>query len=398
MKILTVGTYPIENPTHGGQHRVTNIVRLLGVAGHEVRTAGVLGHPSYDKSPYFLKYPGDLALKEFLERPALMEDWAIGQLAVHNEGYFRELADRIDWSPDLILVEQPWLFGFAQKFNRSRLRGRARIVYSSHNIESALKYEIAKRWFGSRDAADFRQKVLECELDAIRSADLVFCVSEGDRAWTAQYSKKPPFLAPNGVADGVASFDDIRSANELTHAKPFALYCASAHPPNLDGFFEIFGKGVGSFPPGAKLVVAGGAGQSIKDSPQFHKAGGLSAIYIDAGKVSGGMLRGLLATAHMVLLPITHGGGTNLKSAEAIWSGRYVVGTQSAMRGFEEFVGSRGIVVENDGQGFNRAIRTFFMQPRLDLTMDERDRRRAVLWEETLSSIIREVGAMERVA
>ncbi|MDI1296264.1 MAG: glycosyltransferase [bacterium] len=398
MKILTLSTYPTEKATHGGQRRLSNIVHVLTSAGHDVRVAGVLGHPSYEKSPYFLNYPGDIIFKQFLERSTLMEDWAISQLMVQNDTFFRALADRIDWNPDLIITEQPWLFDFARKFNKLRLRGKARIYYSSQNIESELKFEIAKRWFGSREAANFQQKILECELTAIRFADGVFCVSQGDLEWTSKNSRKTPILAANGVADGIASFDDIRAANALTGAKPFALYCASGHPPNIDGFFEIFGNGAGCFPPNAKLVVAGGAGEAIQNSPDFQRAGGISSVYLNAGTVDEGMLRGLLATAHIILLPITHGGGTNLKSAEAIWSGRYVVGTQASMRGFEHFADSRGIVIANDGRSFACAIRDFFLKPRLELTVEQREQRRSVLWEETLLSIVKEVSELEAMA
>lgn len=394
MRILTLSTYPIETPTHGGQHRLSNIVRLLRAAGHDVKSAGVAGHADYNKSPLFLKYPGDAALEEFLERTALMEDWAISQLMVKSQARFRALAKLIDCSPHLILVEQPWLFNFARAYNAVHNGGRAQLFYSAQNIESALKYEIVRRSFGVHDAALDRDRVLDCERHAIRLADRVFGVSEGDLAWMAPYAKAPPILTANGVADGIASFEDIYSANALTGAKPFALFCASAHPPNIEGFFDIFGTGVGCFPPGAKLVVAGGAGEAIRNNPAFARTGGVADVLMDAGTVSDELLRGLIATAHMILLPITHGGGTNLKSAEAVWSGRHVVATSSAMRGFEQFANGRGIAITNDGPGFAREIRLAFAQPRLELTVEERDQRRVVLWENTLLGLIDEVASL----
>ena len=49
--------------------------------------------------------------------------------------------------------------------------------------------------------------------------------------------------------------------------------------------------------------------------------------------------------AHALILPITQGGGTNLKTAEALWSGRRVVATPQAMReASEAFIDHAGCI------------------------------------------------------
>ncbi len=289
------------------------------------------------------------------------------------------------------------MFKFAEIFNRARCGGKAIIYYGSQNIEHHLKADIMRRYYGDKHVGDCRDKVLECELHAIKQGARTFCVSEGDVAWTSGFSAQPPILAPNGVIDRRASMADITAANQITHGRKFALYCASAHPPNMEGFFDLFGDGAGCFPPATRMVVAGGAGRSLADDPRLARTGSLPKQYIDAGQVSEDVLRGLLATAHQIILPITAGGGTNLKTAEALWSGKYVIGTTKAMRGFEQFSNAQGVTVADDGPAFCNAIRRTFMLPNLALGLEERARRRIVLWESTLAMLVDAVSDKELV-
>ncbi|MFB9058360.1 MULTISPECIES: glycosyltransferase [Sphingobium] len=371
------------------------MVDLLERAGHEVYSAGVSSSPVYPASRYFVKFPGNQALSTVAPHLSLMEDWAIGRLFSTNDVYFDALAKIIPVKPDVLFCEQPWMFAFAQRYNNRVCKGQARLVYGSQNIEHQLKYGMAAYHFGEKIARDCREKVRDCEIEAIKGVVQTFCVSDGDLAWTASYTDRHPILAPNGVIDRVAGMTDIEQANRFTEGRKFALYCASAHPPNMDGFFEMFGYGVGCFPPDSRMVVAGGAGHHILHDPKYSQVGGMHKIYVNAGEVSESVLRGLLATAHQIVLPITHGGGTNLKSAEAIWAGCHIVATTKAMRGFEEFSHAKGITVADDPASFCAAIRDGFLRPKITLTRDEREARRGVLWEEVLADLVRNIGELE---
>jgi hypothetical protein len=398
VKILCLSTYPVEEPRHGGQHRLANVIAAFRRNGHEVRSAGVIGSPAYKLSRYFVDYPGNDALSRVIKNLPLMEDLAISRLFVDDARYFKSLAEKIDYAPDIIYVEQPWLSAFGKKFNEQYCSGRSILCYGSANIEHLLKYQIIKHYFGEEQAVAAREDVLACEVDAITSASHIFCVSKNDLDWTAKYVTRPPILAANGVIDRQANPDDVVAANQITQGQKFALYCASAHPPNITGFFDMFGYGAGCVPPDARLVVAGSAGSNLAHDDRMRLTGSLQRQYIDAGEVSEEVLRGLLATAHQIILPITVGGGTNLKSAEALWSGQHVVGTTTAMRGFEQFIGAPGVAVADDGRAFCNAIRQAFMEPKLSLSAEERDRRRSVLWENTLWAMTEAVNAMEVAA
>jgi hypothetical protein len=392
MNILTLSTYPIDIPLHGGQHRLSNITRLLVEAGHAVQSAGVLGSESYPKTPCFAEYPGLAALTAYIENPFLMDDWAIGKLFAKNDNYFTQLADLIMIEPDVIHVEQPWLFEFALRYRKERLAKGVEIVYGSQNIEHQLKYDILKTYLTSAVAEDGSKKVLDCEVNALRKANGVCCVSENDLQWSREKTKVPVVLAQNGVKETEVTINGIKKANAITGQHKSTLYCASAHPPNISGFFDMFGTGIGCFAPDERMVVAGGAGSNIAADVRFKKVAGLQRSYISAGVVSDECLQGLLHTAHVFALPITHGGGTNLKTAEALWTGKHIVATTSAMRGFEEFVGSTGVKVEDTPEGFSKAIRSAMSALPLQLNAAEKEKRRVLLWERTLLPLIEMIG------
>jgi hypothetical protein len=182
--------------------------------------------------------------------------------------------------------------------------------------------------------------------------------------------------------------EGIAEANRITGHKKFVLYSASAHPPNITGFFDIFAGGVGCIAPNELIVVAGSAGPNIKSDPRFERTAGLSKVFVAPGTVSEECLQGLLEIAHTIGLPITHGGGTNLKTAEALWAGKHIVATTTALRGFESFRASQGVLVADEPSKFLASIRTTMAHAPNNLSIAERGKRTSVLWAETLKPLI----------
>ncbi len=395
MKIVTLSTYPFDTPRHGGQHRLANIVAAYKRARHTVVSVGVLGADHYAPSPGFLPYPAPGILGAYLDNTFLMEDWAIGRWAASDDGGYAMLAARLPAGVDVLHVEQPWLFEFALRFAAQGPR-RIRVVYGSQNIEYRLKQEIVASYLGATHAQACAERVQACELAALGAADLVCAVSQGDVDWSRQHTRAPVVLAPNGVAMRTCTPEDLTAANKLTGHRKYALYCASAHPPNVVGFYDMFGAGIGCLAPNERLVVAGSAGQAILSATVARKTAGLTRHLATSGEISEGALSALLQLAHAMVLPITHGGGTNLKTAEALWSGHHVVATSVAMRGFEPFAASRGVTVADDPVQFRTALRLAMAEPPLELTPTERDARRVVLWESCLRPLVNHVNELAR--
>ena len=394
MRILILSTYPATNPIHGGQHRLSQIVKLLRKEGYEVDVRGILGASAYPSVAGYLPFPGNEALSAYLPNTSLMEDWAIGRFAADANGGFKRLAALCANNYDVIFCEQPWLFQFAHA-RYSAGKRRPLFVYGSQNVEHRLKGEIVEQYLGKSLAERYSKMVLETEKFAMSEADLIIAVSEKDKEWLASAASAPVVVAPNGVVDRRARTHDVRESNAISGNYKFALYCASGHPPNIQGFYEIFGRGIGCLAPAERLVVAGGAGPSIAGDARSSKTSSLSRSLIVAGEVTESQLSGLLSTAHVIVLPVTRGGGTNLKTAEAIWSGRHVVSTSVAMRGFERFATARGLRVADEPASFLAAIRQAMSEPSLELRAEERAERSTVLWDSALVPLLQSFSELK---
>ena len=270
MKILTLCTYPIKNPKHGGQLRVRNIVDTYRTWGHSVEVVGVLGSEHYDSEEGFLDFPGTDQLSRAFPNPFLMEDYALGQLYATDDALYRSLSGLIQDLPDVIHVEQPWLFAFAARY-KAEHAPTAKLLYGSQNSEWPLKKEILTTCVGDEAARHGVSLIEEVELRAIHEADAVVCVSENDEAWIKSHTVKQVALAPNGVRAWQPTENGRKEAAALTNGYAYALYCASAHPPNMTGFFDMFSGGFGSLKPDEKLVVAGGAGPAIAGDVRVHR-------------------------------------------------------------------------------------------------------------------------------
>jgi glycosyltransferase involved in cell wall biosynthesis len=386
MRILVLCTYPINEPAHGGQLRVRNIVEAYFDDLHDVEVVGVLGSELYNSEKGFVSFPRIESLAQILSNPSLMEDYVISQLSSKDEIMYAELVRMITEPPDVIHAEQPWLFPFAIRY-KSEFAPLAKIIYGSQNIEYMLKGQILASYLDRESAKKRVDLVKEVEIFAINNADAILCVSQKDVDWVKKYSKVPVVLAPNGVKPWRVTGQGNSESARITKNFNYALYCASGHPPNVTGFFEIFGNGFGSLKPDERLVVAGSAGGAIAADTRIHQSPKLAEKINVAGLVSQQCLESLLDRAQCIVLPLTQGGGTNLKTAEALWSGKHIVATSVAMRGFEKFIGTSGVHLADDSRSFKRALRNAMESPPLQLSENERDERRSVLWQSCLEPL-----------
>lgn len=387
MNILILCTYPIASPKHGGQLRVRHIADAYMSAGHRVQVVGVLGSSSYEQEAGFLPYPPQVQLTRVIANTFLMEDYALSQLFQEDEQSRRNLAYLIEIQPDIIHVEQPWLFGFAMHY-AATLKNRPKLIYGSQNTEWRLKRDIVASYQGDATAQQCADLVQRVELQAVTQADAIVCVSQADADWLATNTSQPIILAPNGVKAWQSTPAGRKEAQAISQGHRYALFCASAHPPNMTGFFELFSDGFGSLKPDEKLVVAGGASLAIAGDPRVHRSAKLAERTTTAGMVSQACLEGLLDQASCIVLPITQGSGTNLKTAEALWSGQHIVATTVAMRGFERFIHAPGVHLADDPVSFKQALRNAMSAAPITLSQDDLSARQSVLWQNCLDPLI----------
>lgn len=396
MKVLVVATYPISTPRHGGQIRVRNLVEYYRSEGHSVKVIGVLGSIAYGVEDGFLPFPGD-AIKRVCKNPSFVEDYCIGRLFAENSRYFAALLANVRERPDLVEVEQPWLFRFARRLVTEIYPG-VPIIYGAQNVEHVLKRQILVNYRPNETVDPLVSAIETMEREAVCEANAVVAVSEADAEWLReQRSGSRIVVAPNGVSERYPPSHHAELVSGLLYGKHrFALYCASAHPPNIDGFFDLFSGGFGSLKPDERLVVAGGAGDIIAADDRIFKSAKLAERMVAVGVVDDDVLAALIFNTHCFVLPLTHGGGTNLKTAEALLSGKHMIATSTAMRGFEAYLDAPGVYVCDDASAFKKKLREVMEMPQLQLEEFQKEFRRAVRWEECLTPLRGLVGSFEK--
>ncbi len=398
-RILVLGSYPIVNPRHGGQLRLSNIVQAYRGRGFDVRQASF-----FPANPFYTDFPLGAAdvplppasLQSWKGHAApLIEDLASGEAVAQDEARLTALerfAGPVDW----VHLEQPWLLPVVQRLRERGTLGAFRLIYGSQNIETHLKQAIFAQ-YKVRNGQPLLDGILALEQQSAAQADLVATVTVQDREQTLGWTQAPVVLAPNGVSAWSSSAADRSHWQKVLGPEPFALYVASAHPPNVSGFCESFGECMAALSPVQKVVLAGSVTEHILSSAWYGHWGPLNARRIHAaGVLSDAELSALRDLAHTFVLPMTSGGGSNLKTAEALYSGRHVVATPHAMRGFETMADLPGVVVAQPGARYAQAVSTSLRQPQAVDDIASRARRDTLTWSHTLAALCDAIQAQGR--
>jgi hypothetical protein len=284
-------------------------------------------------------------------------------------------------------LEQPFLWPLVERLAQDGLLHGRRMIYSSHNWEAPLKEQILER-LGV--PAAFRRHVAasieQMERQICRRADLVLAVSAADAAHYRDLVGHGVRvqLVPNGTDRRPAPADWA----ERPCVKAFAgrqpmVFVGSAHLPNIEGFLNLVaGDGLGFLPPGQSIAVCGGASSGIFRSEvyQRHLAENANRVtFFDA--VSDDDLAALQQAARGTLLPIQYGGGSNLKTAEALVLGKWIVATSTAFRGFESFQSGPGILIADTPGQFRAALLRAMNEAPPPVDAEEAARRDALHWD-----------------
>jgi glycosyltransferase involved in cell wall biosynthesis len=351
VKIVTLSTYPVSHPFHGGQRRLDAISCVLRGAGHEVLALPLFfgGHyPEHDAQEARTALPDDLHAA--LSRAGWREDLHMHRLLRPGVPAFDAACARLrEIGPDVLHFEQPWLVPLLEPLLAALPDpARVTVVYGSQNIESGL---IPER---------FRAETLALEQAATRRADLVIAVSAADAqvltGWRAPGREVPVLLAPNGSWAPVLETQGPRPMEE-----DYVLLVGSGHAPNAEGYWDVIGRIPGCIPPDARLVVVGGLGDLLRSDPRHRHFRMLNDHLVRLmGKVSEEALQALLSHARGICLPIKSGGGTNLKTAEALLTLKPVIAMRPAFRGYEEALHLGGVHVADTEAVFRGLMRQLF--------------------------------------
>lgn len=392
MNALILSVFPYRAPFTGGQHRLFNIERCFKAAGFNTYTVGVCVSPIMNGDKDFIDYPNNIISSYAFPFPdqlkGYMVDYCLGEVVLESSELKKLVLDKILEipEPDVIFVELPWLFKLAS-YLKTEMFQRSVLIYGSENIEYSLKAKILAKVTNEEQVSACSELIRRIELDAITSSDVVLAVSQDDCKWFTLNTSKLVLLAPNGVQDRVVTQNAIVKFKKLNLPNKYILYTGSDWPPNVLGLYENLKYGFGSLTPDQKLVIVGNVCDGIKRDIRFKSIANFYERSLFLGKVDEETMAILLDRAHAIAIPIIEGGGTNLKTAEALWSGKYIIATPHSFRGFEEFMNSEGVFISKDDEEFRRNLRYAMSMPTLNISASERHLRESVLWDNTLKNL-----------
>jgi hypothetical protein len=246
------------------------------------------------------------------------------------------------------------------------LRKFPKIIYSSHNIESSMLGSIfhdAEIKVDDEVAHHWVTEMLEQEKFAATRSDLVLAVTDEDKVALENLGAELVFTVPNGSHLPLPSPEALGEVAGRLGKRRFFLFISSAHPPNISGFESMLGDDGTFLPPDWAIVVAGTASHPILSSIERKELESLSSRIVFFGEVTEDVRAALIQLSSAVILPITSGGGSNLKTAEAILSDKPIVATTVALRGFESYADSPGIHIAESSDQFRSIMSSIAVGP-----------------------------------
>lgn len=381
-RILQISPFGIENPRHGGQIRANRIRATLLDAGLDLHSLQIFRKSNnqkewpdidVDASTEIAKHPHAWQLDDFDTGPLISEDEACFSA-------FCDIVDTLDIG--VIILEEPWLWPPVKRYLAQRSR-TIKLVYSSYNVESIAKRRILVE-AGYSDAEGMADEIAAMEAELSSRADLCIVTTLEDMRHYSAFNSNV-LLAPNGtVRRNEARVRGVRH-HLIDPSFDYALFVGSGHPPNIDGLLDFVLPNLWQLRSDERVVVAGtvcrglvGAGDRLSIPFMFRER----LIQLDAVEDFG--IDALIANASIILLPIAYGGGSNLKTAEALVSSKKIVGTSVAFRGFEQFQRRSGIWIADTAERFGESLRSAFSEPK---NVFERRGTETLLWQSTLSEI-----------
>tara|TARA_R110000787_G_scaffold215053_1_gene324105 strand:- start:2040 stop:3272 length:1233 start_codon:yes stop_codon:yes gene_type:complete len=391
--ILLLSTYSYTEPRHGGQVRLANIAKTYQDEGFLVENIAIYddgGNNSATADNRDIAFPSTSPYRKYKGIEAIYaNDFLSGLYASEKNGGFLKVINNLPKKIDAIHVEQPWLWDLATKIKKFEAYRNTLLIYGSQNIEAPLKREIFNN-LNYRYADELVLAISALEKRAALEADLVIAVTQSDHDKMASWGATNIIISMNGIASWKASDKALSRWKSLLPKSPWLLYVASGHPPNYIDVATALGGSLACIPPDSKLVIAGSVGSFIYkefENTDFSCIN-LSKLQV-LNELSDDNLAAVKSLAHGFLLPITQGGGSNIKTAEALYSGAYVIGSEIAFRGYEEFSQLPEVTIAKSPEEFHHAIKKVLDQNSFQNTIDKKqqDFRKSLLWQETLANM-----------
>lgn len=359
-RVAMFSTYA-PSPLSGGSARLHWTRTVLEQAGSVITNIVVNAHT--DKARVG---GGDLHVTPHFEpddtTDYLYEELRLGEFSAHDDRLLRRVRKHLnEFHPDILWLEQPFLFPLVEQL---LVDGSSRLVYSSQNVEYALKIELETLLARPQTAllSSLIDAVNHVESRALAASALVFSICRPDQQRYRDEFTTDSVLLPNGTIVAEATYNSS-SKFAAVFGDPhhqFLALAGSNYLPNTRGFELICQPSLAFLPPDARIAVAG----SMSGSALNHLlAGGHSAVnsrrITSFGFLGAQDFVQFSLAAPCTILPIFHGGGSNLKTADALAAGGSVIATRKALVGYEDVVSEcpDGISVVDSSLEFRDAMR-----------------------------------------
>lgn len=251
--------------------------------------------------------------------------------------------------------------------------GRPRLILDQHNLDRDTWESHAAaaagplRWWLLRQAELVRRD----ERRYLPMFDVIFSVSEPDAARTKEIAGPRPRVE---VAANGADCERLRPASVAREGGSTVLFTGTRARRNVDGlswFLRECWPRVRGAVAGARLVVAGDVSPSDLPGALGHETGVTFTGELDD-------LSSALSAADVSIVPIRLGGGTKIKTFEALASGVPVVALSASATG--SCCGeANGVLAEGDSPAYAAAVIRLLRDAPLRLRLGAAGRRHAEL-------------------
>lgn len=358
---LVLSVYPIKNPVHGGQIRAAQLLNAYKKVFKRVDyvalcNASVYTRPSRTRQDI----PTPSSLTTAIQDDPHLEAILIGMAAQSDTTLSERLHQLITRAnPTTIILEQPFLGPAVRDILTNPDLQHIQLIYSAHNVEEHMHQSMLEENGHDTATVEAVSWLTTAEAELVRACDGVITVSPDDAAWFTRHGASSVCVAPNGtsIKRKPSRLASARVARTLTAngIDRYVLFVASAHKPNVDGFLSLLSSRLGYLPLGTGIVVVGTLGHRLnleikKQDPMWFDFFGHRCF--SWGLATNDTLAALIRGSAAIILPITTGEGTNLKTPEALLSGKPIIATTKAFRGFEAYAGRLHVHIADDPQDF----------------------------------------------
>jgi hypothetical protein len=271
----------------------------------------------------------------------------------------REILRRV--RPDFVLVEQPWCWLPLREALKTL--DQPVIVYSSHNIEWRMRPELYRLGLRRPGADALVAATHALEMELWRRADLVLSISDLERDEIARATGRDDivYVAPvSDIAEGKVVTDGRFAAQAMSSGIRYAALLGSAYWPNNEGFQEMFSEGLGFLRPNEEIWVGGELGFAVAADPRYLDYKTINDTRMrQVGSINDDEKAQFFGASHCVIVPVCMGGGSKLKTADALGSGRAVISTPHGVEGYGSVIGGaldRGLYVADSPAEFRRLV------------------------------------------